>query len=97
MRRMWFFGAAWVFAAVLASPAWGAEALKIGVVDIQKALNLCEMGQEAKRTITQEVDKMQKTFAGNQKELEKLKEDLEKRGSVMNENVRREKERDYQT
>jgi outer membrane protein len=39
---------------------------------------------------------MQKTFAGKQKELEKLKDDLEKRGSVLSETVRREKERDYQ-
>ncbi len=39
---------------------------------------------------------MQKTFAAKQKELEKIKEDLQKRGSVMNENVRREKEKEYQ-
>jgi outer membrane protein len=29
--------------------------------------------------------------------MEKIKEDLQKRGSVMNENVRREKEKEYQT
>jgi len=60
-------------------------------------LNYCEAGKEAKRQMTLEVEKMQKVFAGKQKELEKIKDDLEKRGSVLSENVRREKDRDYQT
>jgi outer membrane protein len=78
-------------------PAWAAEPIKIGYVDMQKALNLCEAGKDAKKTITEEVDKMQKSFTGKQRELEKLKEDLEKKGSVLSESVRREKEKDYQT
>jgi outer membrane protein len=79
-----------------APAARGAEALKIAYVDMQRALNQCEAGQEAKKLMTGEVEKMQKNLVAKQKEVEKLKEDLEKRGSVMNEIVRREKERDYQ-
>ena len=81
---------------VFASLSFGVEPLKIAYVDIQKALNACEPGKEAKRQMTMEVEKMQKNFAGKQKELEKIKEDIEKRGSVLSENVRREKEKDYQ-
>jgi len=84
------FWMAWV------SLAWGAEPLKIAYVDIQKALNLCEAGKAAKKQITLEVDRMRKNFAGKQKELEKLKEDLEKRGLVLSEAAREEKARDYQ-
>jgi len=73
------------------------EPMKIGSVDMQKALNFSIAGQEAKKMITAEVEKMEKSFVGKQKELEKLKEDLEKRSMVMSENVRKEKERDYQT
>jgi len=76
--------------------AWGADPLKIGYVDMQRALNLCVTGQEAKKVITVEVEKMHKSLEGRQKELNKLREDLEKRGTVMNESVRREKEKEYQ-
>jgi outer membrane protein len=79
------------------SMARGADPFKFAFVDMQKALNNCEAGKEAKKQITEEVDKIQKSFAGRQKELEKLKEDLEKRGNVLSEPVRREKEKDYQT
>ncbi len=79
-----------------ASPAPGAEPLKIAYVDMQKALNFCEAGKEAKKQMTLEVEKMQKSFMGKQKELEKLKEDLEKRGKVLSATVRTEKDREYQ-
>ncbi len=82
---------------VFTSLTFAVEPLKIAYVDMQKALNYCEAGKEAKRQMTLEVEKMQKVFAGKQKELEKIKDDLEKRGSVLSENVRREKDRDYQT
>jgi outer membrane protein len=79
------------------SNARGADSIKIGFVDMQRALNACEAGKEAKQIIAQEVEKMQKAMTGRQKELEKLREDLEKRAAVMSEAVRKEKERDYQT
>jgi len=97
MGKVQIFIGCWVLGMALVSPAWGAEELKIGFVDMQKALNQCNAGQEAKKVISGEVEKIQATFGAKQKELEKLKEDLEKRGSVMNEKVRQEKERDYQT
>ena len=81
---------------VLAASAFGEEAIKIGYIDMQRALNTCDVGKEAKKQISQEMEKMQKNISGRQKELDKLKEDLEKRGSVMSESVRLEKEREYQ-
>ena len=73
------------------------QPIKIGYVDMQKALNFCQAGIEAKKTITQEVDKIQKAISAKQKELDQLKEDLDKRGSVMNDSVRTAKEWEYQT
>lgn len=78
------------------SPAPGADPLKIAYVDLRKALNFCEAGQEAKKQMALEAEKMQKSFVAKQKEVEKLKEDLEKRGMVLSESVRTEKEREYQ-
>lgn len=90
----------WIFcgAVILAwtAGAWGADPLTIGYVDMQRALNQCVTGQEAKKAITAEVEKMQKALESRQKELKKLQEDLEKRGAVMNESVRREKDKEYQ-
>lgn len=96
MKRMGF----WTFWGVMilawTAGAWGADPLKIGYVDMQRALNQCVAGQEARKTITGEVEKMHKSLEGRQKDLNKLREDLEKRGAVMNESVRREKEKEYQ-
>jgi len=82
--------------AFFVSLAWGTDPFKFAYVDMQRALNYCEAGKEAKKIITSEVEKVHKSFAGKQRELEKIKEDLEKRGSVLSDTVRREKERDYQ-
>jgi outer membrane protein len=97
MKKFGIFLMIGFFCLGLLSTARGAEPMKLGYVDMQKALNLSEAGKEAKKQITEEVGKIEKTFVGKQKELEKIKDDLEKRGSVLSESVRREKEKDYQT
>jgi len=97
MKKVGILFLSWGLLMVFTSLTFAVEPLKIAYVDMQKALNYCEAGKEAKRQMTLELEKMQKVFAGKQKELEKIKDDLEKRGSVLSENVRREKDRDYQT
>jgi outer membrane protein len=47
--------------------------------------------------MTEEVSKIEKSFLAKQRELEKLKEELEKKGAVLSESVRREKEKEYQS
>ncbi|KPK89828.1 MAG: hypothetical protein AMJ94_11130 [Deltaproteobacteria bacterium SM23_61] len=96
MKKMGF----WTFCGVVilawTAGAWGADPLKIGYVDMQRALNQCTAGREAKKIITGEVEKVHKSLEGRKKELDRLREDLEKRGAVMNETLRREKEKEYQ-
>ena len=46
--------------------------------------------------MTLEMEKIKKEVVGKERELEKLKEDLEKRGAVMSETARLDKERDFQ-
>lgn len=96
MKKMGF----WTFCGVVilawTAGAWGADPLKIGYVDMQRALNQCKAGKEAKKIITGEVEKVHKSLEGRKKELDRLREDLEKRGAVMNETLRREKEKEYQ-
>ncbi|MBS3921301.1 MAG: OmpH family outer membrane protein [Deltaproteobacteria bacterium] len=73
-----------------------APGLKIGFVDIQKAVNECNAGKEAKKTIVKEVEKVQRQFADKQKELQALKEALDKQAPMLNPDVRATKEKDLQ-
>ncbi len=96
MKKAGFLIGSWGLLLAFAPLTFGEEAMKIAYVDMQRALNQCEAGKDAKRQISGEVEKIQKEFAGRQKELERIKEDLEKRGSVLSESSRQQKERDYQ-
>lgn len=85
-----------LFAALLlATPALAADQ-KIGYVDLQKALNTSEAGKAAKDRITKKVKEYEGTIDTRQKELKKLKDDLEKQGMLLSEDARGAKERDYQ-
>jgi len=74
----------------------GEESVKIGFVDMRKVLNISEAGNAARKQMTLEMEKMRKEISGMEQELAKLKEDLEKRGTVISETVRMDKERDFQ-
>ncbi len=82
-------------ASLLATPALAAD-VKIGYVDLQKALNTSEAGKAAKDRITKKVKEYEGTIDSRQKELKKLKDDLEKQGMLLSEEARGAKERDYQ-
>jgi outer membrane protein len=70
--------------------------LKVGCVDIQKAMNECQAGIEAKKVIAKEMEKLQKLFADRQKELQTMKESFEKQAPMLNPEARATKEKDFQ-
>jgi outer membrane protein len=72
-----------------------AEDLKIGYVDLQKALNESEAGKKAKTVFKAEVDRMEQSLEKRKKEVEKLKDELEKKGLLLKEEERDSLERDY--
>lgn len=78
-----------------ALPTFAAE-IKIGYVDLQKALNNCEAGKTAKEKIGQKVKEYETQIDQKQKDLKKLKEDLDKQALLLAEDTRASKERDYQ-
>jgi outer membrane protein len=71
--------------------------LKIGSVDIQKAVNECNAGKEAKKNLTKEVEKFQHLVAEKQRELQEMKETLEKQGLLLNSEARAAREKELQT
>ena len=71
--------------------------MKIGYVDIQRAVNDCQAGKEAKKTITKEFEKYQRLGAEKQKELQTMKEAFEKQAPMLNPDARTTKEKEYQS
>ena len=83
-------------AGLLYSPAFvQAEDLKIGYVDLQKALNESEAGKKAKESFKSEVDRMEQSLERRKNEVEKLKDELEKKGLLLKAEERDSLERDY--
>lgn len=70
--------------------------IKIGSVDIQKAINECNAGRDAKKALTQEIDKFQRLIAERQKELQEAKESLEKQNLMLTPESREMKEKELQ-
>jgi len=85
-----------LIAGFVCSPAlaW-TEELKIGYVDLQKALNESEAGKQAKEKFKGEVDRMEQSLEKRKQEVEKLKDELEKKGLLLKEEERESLERDY--
>ena len=81
---------------LLAGPVGSAE-FKIASVDIQKAVNECNAGKDAKKDITKEVEKFQRVIAEKQKDLQTMKETLEKQAAMLNPDARTAKEKEYQS
>ena len=77
-----------------AAPAW-AE-LKIGIVDLQRALNESSAGKKAKEQFKVEFDKMQNSLKGEKDRLDRMKDDLEKQSVVLKEDERKNKAEEFE-
>jgi outer membrane protein len=75
---------------------WAAD-LKVGYVDIQKAMNECNAGKEAKKTIQKEMDKLQHQFQEKQKDLQTTRETVDKQTPMLTPDARANKEKEFQT
>ncbi|MCX8012227.1 MAG: OmpH family outer membrane protein, partial [Desulfobacterota bacterium] len=70
--------------------------LKIGSVDIQKALNSCEAGKAAAAKLNKALEDAKRKYEAQGEALKKEQEALERQESVLNEEVFKEKVRDFQ-
>jgi outer membrane protein len=93
MKR--FILAGIVVCCLAATSAFAAD-VKLGYIDMQRALNSSEAGKEAKEQLAARVKKYQDEINSKQEEIKKLKDDLEKQGMLLSESVRAGKEKDYQ-
>lgn len=70
--------------------------LKIAYVDIQRAMNECHAGKEAKKTIEKEMEKLQRQFQEKQKELQTMKETLDKQTPMLTPDARANKGKEFE-
>jgi len=73
-----------------------AEDLKIGVVDMQRAINECQAGKEARKADIKEMEKYQRQGAEKQQELQTMKDNLDKQAPMLTQEARSAKERELQ-
>lgn len=85
-----------IIAAVLlyVAPAWAAEVLKIGVIDLQKCIQQSEAGKKASKGLQEKADKIKKDLEVRREELKKLSEEYNKKSALMSPEARREKEKE---
>jgi len=76
-----------------AGRAWAET--KIGVVDIQRALNESETGKKAKDNLSKRVEKMQADLKTKKEQLDKMEADLQKQSTVLSADAKRDKEKDF--
>jgi outer membrane protein len=69
--------------------------LKLGYVDIQRALNECHNGKQVKSDFRGRIQRLQERLQGEQDEVERLKKDLEQKGALMQPDQRQNLEDDY--
>ncbi len=79
---------------LLAAPAIAET--KIGMVDLQKALNRSKAGMAAKQEIEGQLKKFEAEFKSKQNELISLKDELEKQAVLLSDSAKAEKELEYQ-
>jgi len=75
---------------------WGQERVKIGFIDIQRAISESTAGKRAKDKFQSQVKKAEADLLKEKQELERLKSDLDKKGPLMKEEERRSLEADLQ-
>ena len=94
LRVLFFVCVALCASSVIAFAA--PERGKIATISIQKILGSSKVALDAQKILQTEVDKYQAKFKADEDALTAMKNDIEKKGSVWSDEVRAEKEREYQ-
>ena len=84
-----------VLLAVLTTPAWGQD-LKVGFVNIQKAISQSKRGASARETFQSAIKAREEALRKEQRVIEKEKQQLEKQAVLMKESERAKAQRRFQ-
>ncbi len=94
MRNTVFIAVA-LFAGLFTNAAVAAE-FKVGVVDMQKAIQTSSAGKKAKKEVEGDFEKKKKDLKKKEDDLKKRVEEFEKKQAVLSDKVRQEQQTDLQ-
>jgi outer membrane protein len=77
-----------------AVPSWAGEALKIGVIDLQKCIQQFESGKKASKGLQEKADLIKKDLEARREELKKLSDEFNAKGAVLSTEAKREREKE---
>jgi outer membrane protein len=93
MKRLtWYVTLVLVLGTLPVLRAYGespAPSIKLGIVDLQRALNESKAGQRAKEQFKGEFEKMQESLKREKEALDRLKDELDKKSLVLKEDERK--------
>ncbi|HJU27767.1 MAG TPA: OmpH family outer membrane protein [Candidatus Binataceae bacterium] len=92
--KHWGFIAGALLIAMTTTGAARAD-VRLAYVDIQRALNECRAGRDAKVKFRGRVERLQSQLESEQKNVERLKQELETKGALMQPDQRQNLEDDY--
>ncbi len=81
---------------LLAVPVWGQQNVKIGFVDLQKAIRDSQAGKNARMQFQAEVKKIEEGLLKEKQNLERVRSDIEKKGLLLKADERRNLEKEFQ-
>ena len=84
-------------AVVLGAARLEAAEQKIAVVDMQRALNECDAGKRAKDQVKAKFERSQNQLKKQREDLDRLKEDYERKATVLKDEERRNLEKDLES
>ena len=90
------YGLVLILLAASLSAASAQERVKIGYIDIQRAISESTNGKRAKERFQAQVKKAESDLLKEKQELDRMKGDLDKKGPLMREDERRNMEADLQ-
>ncbi len=86
-----------ILAAALVGMAASAADVKIGYIDMQKAIQETSAGKKAKKDLEEDFNKKKKELEKKEADLKKMNEDFEKKAMVLSDDVRGKKQQELQT
>ncbi|MGW8271842.1 MAG: OmpH family outer membrane protein [Thermodesulfovibrionales bacterium] len=84
------------FVLLTSAAAMAQEGLKIGYVNMRKALNECVAGKGAKDNLEKTIKDRQALLDEEKKKLEGLQEDFEKKAALLSDKAKQEKQKEFQ-
>ncbi len=81
---------------LFAAPVWGQQTMKIGFVDLEKAIQTSKAGKNAKSNFQAQIKKVEASLLQQKEGLEKFRADAEKKGLLLKEGEKRNLEREFQ-